>query len=399
MKILIIDDSKIRTEQIVHYLTSNNFASECIEVCTNSNAAKIILRSTFFDILLLDVVLPKRENEVALPSVGLNLLKSISTNAKYIKPGRIIGITGYDDDIINFREQFEKYCFSIISTSHLDGAWLSKLLASINYAASSKLGQINDKFRLNVLTVHGIKTFGAWQTNLERLIKSHCKDVRVNTYKYGLYSAISFAIPFIRAYEVKRLTKQLRDIFDRGNDEHLVIFSHSFGTYLVAHSLKLLHSEGVKLNIKLIVTSGSVLPNKFDWSFLLKSSDAKIINDCGTSDNVLLLSEALVYGTGMAGRTGFHSLLSERLINRYFDGGHSHYFESSAFMNRYWLPLLELESPVSTIDNRVQSFLIHEILEKFIYLIGKIKPSFYLAIISVLLYYAFKLIYIYNNNL
>jgi hypothetical protein len=47
----------------------------------------------------------------------------------------------------------------------------------------------------------------------------------------------------------------------------------------------------------------------------------------GLDDKILFLSEALVPNTGMAGRIGFYGLNNNRFVNRYFKGGHSHYFE------------------------------------------------------------------------
>jgi CheY-like chemotaxis protein len=397
MKILIVDDNHNRVATITTYLTNNQIAIENIEHVDHTDAARNILRKNYYDILILDVVLPKRVDGNTSATNGLDLLKTISSSNKYKKSGRIIGITGYDEDITKFREDFDKFCFTVISTSHINGTWLSTLFRSISYASASKLAQVNDKYKINVLTIHGIRTFGQWQNNLEQSITTNCDEVKVTTYKYGLYSIISFAIPFLRPLEIKRLINQLSELIDGKNNEHLVIFSHSFGTYLIAKALKSLIADGIRPKLKLLVTSGSVLPNKFDWNFLLRSTDTKIVNDCGTSDNVLLLSESIIYGTGMAGRTGFFSMQNDRLVNRFFDGGHSHYFESKDFISKYWLPLLELDSPIYSIDNRIQSFWKNELLERLFYLLGKIKFSLYCMIIVYIAYIIFELVYSYTH--
>ncbi|MNX76517.1 hypothetical protein D3C86_1080280 [compost metagenome] len=109
-----------------------------------------------------------------------------------------------------------------------------------------------------------------------------------------------------------------------------------------------------------VILSGSVLKSNFDWSSLLDSGKVgTVVNDCGVNDNILLLSQIGVLFTGMAGRVGFYGFTHARLVNRFFPGGHSHYFEPldhdpDAFMRRQWVPLLLNESRAEPLDERPQ---------------------------------------------
>ena len=58
----------------------------------------------------------------------------------------------------------------------------------------------------------------------------------------------------------------------------------------------------------------------------MKSGVKRLVNDCGTNDAVLILSQAAVLFTGMAGRTGMAGLEGSRFVNRYFNHGHGGYF-------------------------------------------------------------------------
>jgi hypothetical protein len=50
-----------------------------------------------------------------------------------------------------------------------------------------------------IVSVHGIRTFGAWQERLERLLsdRSSDRELTVINYKYGYLSIIAFIIPFM----------------------------------------------------------------------------------------------------------------------------------------------------------------------------------------------------------
>ncbi|NKJ92819.1 hypothetical protein GFM14_14630 [Rhizobium leguminosarum bv. viciae] len=110
--------------------------------------------------------------------------------------------------------------------------------------------------------------------------------------------------------------------------------------------------------IDLIILAGSVLRPNFNWpKFLLKLPCRRVINDCGVNDNVLLLSQFGVLLTGMAGRVGFYGFTGNDIVNRFFVGGHGHYFASSrhdqnCFMRTYWLPSIVSGALPHLVDQR-----------------------------------------------
>jgi hypothetical protein len=129
-----------------------------------------------------------------------------------------------------------------------------------------------------------------------------------------------------------------------------IIVAHSFGTHLAAFALRGIPSDKLP-NVQCIILAGSVLKSDFDWSPLFRSGRVKqVVNDCGSGDWVLALSQIGVPFTGMAGCIGFFGFDGSTLINRVFPGGHSHYFGRTAddpapFMRKHWLPLLLGQSP------------------------------------------------------
>lgn len=209
-----------------------------------------------------------------------------------------------------------------------------------------------------LVSVHGIRTFGQWQERLADLVRQADSRALTYSYHYGFFSMLAFLIPPLRGIEVQRFRRHLLRILQAHPDAHVSLVGHSFGTHLIGWALsKGLGDRATPIN--LVLVAGSVLKSTFNLHGLVdRGVVQKVVNDCGTRDHVLLLSQFLVLLTGMAGRIGFSGPTGVYLFNRYFDGGHSHYFIDDAgqpddgFMRRYWLPLLVGDAPVEPADHR-----------------------------------------------
>lgn len=391
MKILIVDDSNLRAERLLCHLIERGVCTKSdVEIADCVVQAKAALEAAYFDALVLDVVLPNRAGERADPKWGLGLLNQLARSPRFRKPEKIIGLTAHVSDIAAFKAEFEKHCLTVIEADISTSQWKETVVNSLDYTASSKLARCVSENNINVLTVHGIRTFGEWQNRFHNIVKRRFDGVSVSSYRYGYFSAIAFMVPFFRKHEVDRLASHLRTVFEKSPDQDFYVFCHSFGTFLVSNAIKKLVGDGYKIPIKLLVLSGSVLPERFDWGFFFRVTKAKVVNDCADQDYVLWLSKALTLGTGMAGKTGFLGMENDRLINRYFVGGHSSYFDGNEFMERYWLPLLMEGERPSAIDCRKPSPIIHGFFEKIVCGLGRIKPIIYLFALIFGAFFVFR---------
>ncbi|SIQ70142.1 Response regulator receiver domain-containing protein [Aeromonas sp. RU39B] len=359
MRILIVDDDNSRALKIKSKLFEKGLCSNNnIDIANNVQSAHGFISSKKYNILILDVVLPKRD-DVASAKNGLEFLTSIASrsHSKNIKrklhmPDTIIGITANTDDISLYRKEFESYCFHIIEASIYDGEWMQKLINAVQYKLTASISNTCNIKKIVCITIHGIRTTGKWQIQLQEKIKFHTDDVAFETYKYGFFSVLLFLLAPFRWREVNRFRNSIETILRENPDKEVYIFCHSFGTYVAVKTLERLSKDEAK-NIKLLVLAGSVLKQSYDFTNLLKLSDIKIVNDCGTNDIPLLFSELFVLGAGMAGRVGFKGSNNDRFTNRFFPGGHSHYFnEKNRFIDEYWLPFFETGDAPEMIDQR-----------------------------------------------
>ncbi len=208
-----------------------------------------------------------------------------------------------------------------------------------------------------VVTVHGIRTFGFWQSRLEGLLKRSDPTIETVNYTYGYFSVLAFLLPFLRWIVARRFRQQLLSLCDTQEWDRIDLVGHSFGTYLIGAALRRIPTHhGVHFHT--IVLAGSVLRSTFPWHRLLGSRVHRVINECGVADSVLILSQIGSVGTGMAGRVGFSGISGTMFRNRFFNFGHSGYFlaggkPDDAFMRRYWVPLLvEADAEIEAADER-----------------------------------------------
>jgi hypothetical protein len=205
-----------------------------------------------------------------------------------------------------------------------------------------------------VITVHGIRTFGQWQERLERLVRSQAgsENIEFSHYKIDYFSLLAFLTPPFRWLVVHRFRSELQLLALQEPRSRIDLIGHSFGTHVIGWALWGLR-EATDINVNTVILAGSVLRSGFNWSRLIGVRVQRVVNDCGTRDRILLLSQFFVLFTGMAGRTGFSGMTNRNFRNRFSAFGHSGYFKDSSgkpsdvYMLANWVPLLTTSMPVS----------------------------------------------------
>ncbi len=196
-----------------------------------------------------------------------------------------------------------------------------------------------------IVAVDGIQTFGQWQDRLRRLVTGVDSQAVFEIYKYGFFSVLAFIVPVFRWLAVRQFRKKAAVLFANYPGARFSFVGHSFGTHILTYGLRGMKPEELP-EIDIIILSGSVLRSQFDWDKFRKRVPARrVLNYCGANNSVLVLSQAGVLFTGMAGRVGFYGFTGNFIVNRIFSGGHSHYFnpvgaDPDSFMREHWLPVL-----------------------------------------------------------
>lgn len=184
---------------------------------------------------------------------------------------------------------------------------------------------------LIIVSLHGIRTDGAWQTKF-RYHLGNIPNVSVVPLGYGFFSVLGLLGPF-RKKPVEDVEKKIQDIRTNNQNADVVMVAHSFGTYIVSRLL----IKNQTLNIKRLLMCGSVVRRNYEWEKLpAQYNRGTVINEVGTRDLYPVLASAGTFGYGATGRFGFQG---PRVYDRFFDFGHSDFFDDSHFQ-KYWKPFI-----------------------------------------------------------
>lgn len=389
MKCLIVDDSVPRVNLIKESLSkiSNAYLLDIV-YCDTADRARMELKQPV-DLLLLDVLIPKKKNDTpqALHSINL-LLEICNPKRSYIRPRLIMGLTADINELGVYQEEFAREMAVVLRGSLTELSWLDSLHTQIEnmLGVEKKINQ-HDKDRL-FISVHGIRTYGQWQAKISDEVMKSSRSFDSIEIKYGRFDLVCFAIPYVRNRVVVREAKKIIKCISEFEARELHIVGHSFGTLIISSALK---EIGGKYPIKTVVLCGSPMPANENIEHIIQASELTI-NDYGIHDFVLIVARLFLLGLGDAGRIGFLRENSAKFQNRYFPGGHSLYFGTAkdevTFYERYWLPRIALGKEMRRVDLRKEYFG-EDFVDILIKILTKLKPIFYCILLLQLGYLVF----------
>lgn len=380
--ILIVDDNKKRYQKLlskINELSDISFVN--IKVYEYADEARLYLKENECQLLILDVILPKKEGSLKEEETAIKLLKDIHTNRRYFTPSKIIGISEYSDVILSAKESFEEYGYAILSAHFYDNRWITSIENTIKSLVNTEIRKIGKGKNNLIIAIHGIRTYGEWQNDLKEIIEERSSNTDYIALNYGYLSLLTYILPFLRFLTINDVKNDLLRVIIENEDKNIHIIAHSFGTYVL---MEILFKESLNKKIKTIILSGSVLPVNYFKKKDISTITERFINDCGTKDYVLLTNKIFILGLADGGRTGFKMIHSDNRCNRYFKGGHSLYFNKD-FYKKNWLPYILTDKKIESISERTHSK--HEDFSEFLWsFLFRIKYVWYILLVSILIY-------------
>lgn len=338
-KYLIIEDEDGKAEEIKSELLKLGIHHLSITHVKSLKSGLECVKTTKFNLVVLDLNIPARDNENPIENGGATFLeKLVRVNDKFIKPDQIIGLTSFPNLIDIYEDRFSELDFSL--KDFASTSWRTTLRNRVVWNVDSANKKERVPGKKIIISIHGIRTLGKWQNNFEIDVANKLPEFLIKTYRYNYFSTVQLLIPFARNRIVNHFKEELINIINENPNSEFHFISHSFGTYVLAKGLKNLPID-TEMKIDNIILASSVLKENFQWTSLKKKFNINnIINECGYNDNALLLSKIACLGMGMAGRRGF---MGCDVTNRFYHGGHDFFNRQADFMGTYWLPIFKKE--------------------------------------------------------
>jgi CheY-like chemotaxis protein len=162
IKILLVEDDANKRAVIAEaILAVPGIGEDELDISTDAADAKRKLREKGYNLLLLDIHLPKRADKPPEPGGGLEVLRWLKGRGKDCRPPYIVGTTAYESSLQLAQTEFNNLIWTVIAFSFSDNVWRERLIATVSLI----LGQIlppysNDgvTFRSDVLIVVALET-------------------------------------------------------------------------------------------------------------------------------------------------------------------------------------------------------------------------------------------------
>jgi nucleoside phosphorylase len=137
LRILVVDDSDDKRTRVTQVLR-DKLAGRALSICEAANYEDAIdaLRNGFFDLVILDLLLPAAGGQPS-EDTSRALIGSI-LKGKLVPPTHIIGLTEYHDVGEQERRYYDEHLFALEFYSAENLAWADRIINKIKYLVQSK---------------------------------------------------------------------------------------------------------------------------------------------------------------------------------------------------------------------------------------------------------------------
>lgn len=139
IKILILDDSVEKIGVIKRFLREEcNVDEQFVDERQTIKEGRKILYENDYDLLLLDLVMPRDSESEPTAEESIKFLDEIYYNSDIHIPVHIIGFSQYDELILTHTDSFEDKLWHLITFSFTNNSWKDKLKSKICHLISVK---------------------------------------------------------------------------------------------------------------------------------------------------------------------------------------------------------------------------------------------------------------------
>lgn len=138
IKVLLVEDEAEKRRQLAAALTVAGVADEDLVVVGSVSEAKRALKASGFDLLLLDLNLPKLPGRSAELDGGLEVLRWLKAKGAGRRPPYIIGTTVFDAAFDRAESDFDNLIWTLIKFEFGNNRWKAKLDATVRRIADQQ---------------------------------------------------------------------------------------------------------------------------------------------------------------------------------------------------------------------------------------------------------------------
>ena len=131
--VLIVEDDPDKLGRIHNVVVDSGVSENNIKHALNSVMALSMLGELRFDVMLLDINLPRRFGESARRGGGMDIMKQIARDPSLHRPRYVVGVTAYADVIAEFGEEFADQLWTLVHYQQTSDRWISQVKSKLDY--------------------------------------------------------------------------------------------------------------------------------------------------------------------------------------------------------------------------------------------------------------------------
>ncbi|KKB54200.1 hypothetical protein DXB27_17090 [Parabacteroides gordonii] len=191
IKILIMDDSRPKTEAIKRYLTDDCLIpSDKIDTAITINEGRKLLTKYDYDLLLLDLVMPLNDDSEPDAEESPKFIDEIYTSTYIHIPIHIIGFSQFDDLLETSKSKFEDKLWHLLKFDLSKNDWKTKLQNKIQHLIRTKeyfSKSLGEKYRFDYGVICALdKEFSLMQSAFMNI---DWKKFKIEGHPFIFYSA------------------------------------------------------------------------------------------------------------------------------------------------------------------------------------------------------------------
>lgn len=139
IRVLLVDDNPNKQRSIKDtILDTHNIQSSDVEVVSCTKDARKLLYEQYFDLMILDLVLPVENYGECSASNGIQFLNEVGINPSIKPPIHIVGISGYQDQVLEFHDQFRMRLWNLVVYEESSSNWKDQLHSIIFHLVKTR---------------------------------------------------------------------------------------------------------------------------------------------------------------------------------------------------------------------------------------------------------------------
>jgi len=153
MRVMIVDDSKERVPKIIGAMLEAGVSRDQISHFDGVHDARAHLADHRVDLLILDILVPNRIEDVPSPDNSARLLAELNEKDTLRKPRRIVGLTAYKEEAATVSKTFTKYTWTVLDATDVSDDWLSTLKNCVSYLTAEEPASDEEQYKADLLVV------------------------------------------------------------------------------------------------------------------------------------------------------------------------------------------------------------------------------------------------------